>query len=217
MKSNLWLTVSLTSTLLACGAHSRLDHSGASTPDAGATDVVTRVEGAAWFNCSARIDPPYALSQDDIGLIPKDITIAELRSLCPGARDSVYYEHEAVFPALHVQLRGLELWAVQTRMDDERFEPLPFREECGADFWVVVGDSATLPGDVPTTSTWSELRQQYGPPIMEPTFENSRVAWPGHAFSIDLSVPEPESLGEAVIWRVILRSGENRRECRAGV
>lgn len=215
MKSNRWLAVSLTSTLLACGAKNHLEHSGASTDEADAANAVLPGEGASAANCLASIDPPYALGQDGIGPIPKHISIAELRSLCPGARDTLYYEHEAVFPAVLVQLRGVDLVAVQARMDHEQFEPLPFREDCGADFWIVVGDSTTLPKGVPTTASWSELRQHYGPPIMEPTFEHSRVRWPGHDFAVDLDFPRSKAAGEPVVSREILSGGENRRECRA--
>lgn len=106
---------------------------------------------------------PIHISADSVGPIATSMSLRALREQYPQGRDTLYHEHEATFPALLIPLGEVKVLAVQSRMDDEQMTALRLRPECVADFWVVSGAGAILPGGGRTGAPWQELVERYGP------------------------------------------------------
>ena len=141
---------------------------------------------------------PIRIRTDSIGPLSLAAPLAELRRQCPTARDTVYYEHEAVFPAVWFAFRGLEVWGVQARMDEERFEPMALIPHCPADFWKVSGSNAVLPGGAPFHAPVADLNQTYGE--LSWFAENQvHARWaglPGFSFVLDVNGSDFERLDQ---------------------
>lgn len=153
--------------------------------------------------------------------------LRELRALYPEARDTLFYQHEALFPALLIPLGEVKAMAVQDRMDYDQYQALPLDLECAADFWVVSGPGAALPGGGRTDWTWRELVALYGPAraggelnVVGAGFERL----PGWGFELDVPNGVLEAVqdsgvsavpADARIWRVFVPEHSDTPVCPA--
>jgi hypothetical protein len=98
---------------------------------------------------------------DSIGILNVHRTIAELRRLCPSARDTVTEGEETLNPGIVFHLGSVTLIASQIigRSGDSLASALP------ANFWRVIGSRARLPLGLTLASRWSDLHAAYGPGV----------------------------------------------------
>lgn len=143
--------------------------------------------------CGAGVRTPHPafgvrVTADSVGPLPLAAPLAELRRRWPGARSTLYYEHEAVFPAVLFRVGPVHALAVQARMDEVRFRPLPLRSDCPADFWRVSGTGVLLPGGAGPDARWADLRRLYGPAEVSTEVHLVRVHFeslPGWSFELE--------------------------------
>lgn len=170
---------------------------------------------------------PVRLSADSIGPLSTSTLLGELRARYPEARDTLFSEHDALFPALLIPLGEVKAMAVQERMDYDQHQALPLDLDCPADFWIVSGPGGVLPRGGRTGWTWNELVPLYGPGraggelnLVRADFESL----PGWRFDLDVdgagltavqdsgvtAVPQ-----DARIWRVFLPRRSDAPMCPA--
>ena len=91
-----------------------------------------------------------------VGPISLDSTLQSLRLQFPDAKEVPFYMEDpdrGAYAGLMFRLGGLEVLATQFRRAIAWDRP--------ASAWMLSGSGAVLPGGVPITSTWRELRRAY--------------------------------------------------------
>lgn len=199
--------------LLISGCEERLPHLREQYPLAdvpGETPMLSQSE-----RCVLSTTKPLPLTGDSIGPLPLTVSLTRLLDLCPTAKDTVYYEHEAVFPALHLQIGSLEILAVQVRMDEEAFAPLPLVMDSAPDLWVISGSGAVLPGAIPIDATVAAVSSVHGEPswFIENELHVNWASLPDFGFEMVYDYADlvriqsdPSLVGAARIARVLIRS-----------
>src|SRR5438445_7478640 len=95
------------------------------------------------------------VSDDSVGPLELDMNLGSLRAACPGARDTVWYGENDVYPAVVFPFQGLLAVAVQYR--DSVLHP-----NQPADRWFIRGATGLLFGRLPLTTSWAHLRDAFG-------------------------------------------------------
>jgi len=91
-----------------------------------------------------------------VGPISLDSTLRSLRLRFPDAKEAAFYVEDpdrGANAGLMFRLGGLEVLATQFRRVIAWDRP--------ASAWMITGSGALLPGRVPITSTWADLRRAY--------------------------------------------------------
>jgi hypothetical protein len=182
MRSHVALTALLLTTAAGCTA-APAERGDRGDPPAAATAAVVCVgQGGA-----IRAKP------DSIGALPTLATFAELRTRCPGTRDTVVGDTaDGFYGALLIPASGVTVLAVQgfprvtVRRALTRNAIVP--EESPL-YWVLNGaDTVMLPGGARGSARWADLVRRYGPALV--VTAKSRVnaqfcALPGFGFVFD--------------------------------
>lgn len=132
---------------------------------------------------------PLLISADSLGPLPLKAPIKNLRKLCPSAREVVFLTSEGnAYPAVQFSFREVKIVGYQ--FEDSIVEDQP------VDRWIIRGTAAQLPGGVPLTATWPELRKAYGDAIVD-TEDGLSVMFcklPTFFFYLDASVASQGTL-----------------------
>ena len=129
------------------------------------------------------------VTEDSIGDLGLWAPLGLLRQRRPDARDTVRYGESTTYPAVVFPFKGVLVLASQYADSIDLLQP--------ADAWVVQG-AARLPGDVPLSSSLSDLQRAFGRAI---GFDD--LGWtvmfcshPRFFFEMDVSDPRPETLSD---------------------
>jgi len=132
--------------LLACGGREKTG-GRAGSDDGKATSIVQR-------DCSPNSGAPIRVAEDSIGSLDLGASLRTLSAICPVAHDTVQYGEDNAYPAVVFPFKGLTVVASQYLDSLDLDKP--------ADTWIVRGENGYLPGGVPLTASWEELRKAYG-------------------------------------------------------
>src|SRR5713101_7005522 len=148
----------LCSLLLACSGRDRRQANVQSTH----RDSVNKQAPGPVARPSAATNVPYCsqepgtlrVSEDSIGSLDLGMNLKDLRTVCPGARDTVRYGENETYPSLAFHFKGLT--AVATQWKDSLLPSQP------ADLWLVLGENGLLYGRLPLTAPWAAFRDALG-------------------------------------------------------
>ncbi len=93
------------------------------------------------------------VTEDGVGTLSLDSSIAALRAQCPQARDTSWLTMTSYDSAIVISLPGATILAIQ----DSILQP-----NQPADLWVITGDSVRLPRNLSLTSSWATIARTYG-------------------------------------------------------
>jgi hypothetical protein len=108
--------------------------------------------------CPAIPDGRLLVSGDSVGYLPVRGTIAALRRLCPGARDTILPPDERggdAVPALQMRFGAVQVFATQNA------ESLYARGS--PDLWVIRGSPVFSAGWTELSVSWARIRSQHRP------------------------------------------------------
>ena len=110
-------------------------------------------------------DSIVQISPQRIGALPLDVTIAELRRRCANVGWTTTNGDESLDTAVLLTRPGLRVVGVVATLASEEGDRRPLQIDSGARvaLWKVSGTRGLLPGGVPLTATWKDLRRAYGP------------------------------------------------------
>ena len=114
-------------------------------------------------DCLGR-DSIVQLSPGRIGALPLDLSLAELRRRCANVGWTTTNGDESLDTAVLLTRPGLRIVGVVATLADEEGDRRPLQIDTGmhVTLWKVSGTRALLPGGVPLTATWNDLRRAYG-------------------------------------------------------
>jgi hypothetical protein len=94
------------------------------------------------------------VSEDSIGPLDLGTNLKSLRTVCPGARDTLHYGEHDAYPSLVFHFKGLT--AVATQWQDSLLPSQP------ADVWLVLGENGLLYGRLALSAPWAVFRNAFG-------------------------------------------------------
>jgi len=109
-------------------------------------------------------DSIVQLTPGQIGALPLDLSLAELRRRCANIGWTTTNGDESLDTAVLLTRPGLRVVGVVATLASEEGDRRPLQIDTGArvGLWKVSGTRAVLPESVPITATWGDLRRVYG-------------------------------------------------------
>jgi hypothetical protein len=110
-------------------------------------------------------DSIVQLGPGEIGALPLDLSLAELRRRCANLGWTTTNGDESLDTAVLLTRPGLRVVGVIATLASEEGDRRPLQIDTGVHvgLWKVSGTRAVLPEGVPITATWGDLRRVYGP------------------------------------------------------
>jgi len=143
-----WSIAVIVAGVLACGSGGPRGNAASSHPG----------------NCLGA-DSPVVIAPRGIGALRADFSLDSIRRLCANLQWTTTNGDESLDTAIVITRPGLRVLGVITTVeaDGGPYRPVHFDSTTHVELWKISGTAGLLPGRVPITATWGDLRRAYGP------------------------------------------------------
>jgi hypothetical protein len=133
------------------------------------------------------------VSPDSIGILDLHKPLAELRHVCPSARDTTFAGDESTKPGVVFHLGAVTVLALQ------QFGGLSMDSTAPPDMWAVSGPGVSLPRHLSLSSRWRDLRAALGVGIGRLWLTRVEVEFCSlPRFRFDMRVDLPDSMASGI-------------------